>query len=486
MKLENLKYEFPEMPEEIRVMIEKEVEKQIKTEQMPMKGRKRGSRADRHGRRGRKAMGRTAAASLIAAILCGTTVFAGVGIYRIQQKKIGEHGVSVDVSGGENMDANAAAESYTIPDVRMEAGYLPEGMVEVEQGKYCFEDALYQGGVSMTFYRMDTGDDKFEIQHGDVLSSETFMADGNEGVYLEYPNLYEEEISFNQRIYVAFTDVHYVMEMYAASDVSKEEAIKIAEHVKLIPTEDTESGNIVNAWDWSSYQEGSDKFAEGEVCETVTSIDKKEMKVHRIGDSFPVNGQGLVAKVADVKVLDDISALDSSLVDEDLRQEADGNGKLRPATIQYVKDGNMDSLSQEVDSREAPQKLVYITVEYTNTGSEEMTDVLFFGTMERITEADGTMQMAAEEKPGDNDAWERAVNHGLSGFSEMFYYDVHGGERGNNYIGSIMPGETVTVHMLWVVLEEELGKLYLNLDTCGGGSEFSESALKIGYVDIRQ
>ncbi len=480
MKFEDLKYDFPKMPEAIKNMIEKEVERQIKTEQMPLKGR-----TAKENRKGRKAVGRTAVASLIAVILCGTTVFAGVGLYRIQQKKIGEHGVSVGVAGGGHTAENVPEESYTIPDVKLETGYLPEGMVEVEQGKYCFEDALYQGGVSMSFYRMDTGDDKFEVQHGDVLSSETFTANGNEGVYLEYPNLYEEEITFNQRIYVAFTDVHYVMEMYAASDVSKEEAIKIAEHVKLIPANDAESEKTVNAWDWSSYQAGSDQFEEGGVCETATSIDIKEMNVHEIGDSFPVNDQGLVAKVSDVKVLDDIGLLDASLVDEDLRNESDGNGKLRPATIQYVKGGNMDSLSQEVDSREAPQKMVYVTVEYTNTGSEEMTDVLFVGTMERIVEADGKMQMITEEKSGDNDTWESAVNHGLSRFREMFYYDVHGGERGNNYIGSIMPGETATVHMLWVVLEEELGKLYLNLDTYGGG-EFSESSLKIGYVDIRQ
>ena len=31
MKLENLKRDFPEMPEEIRIMIEQEVQKQLKT-----------------------------------------------------------------------------------------------------------------------------------------------------------------------------------------------------------------------------------------------------------------------------------------------------------------------------------------------------------------------------------------------------------------------------------------------------------------------
>ena len=216
MKFEDLKYDFPKMPEEIRVMIEKEVKKQVKTQQPQYKGQKK--------------LSRTLVAALVAVLLCGTTVFAGVGIYRMQQKKIGEHGVSVDITGGEATDDSVKDVPVNIPEVKMETGYLPTGMVKVEEGKYCFENALHQGGVSMTFYRMDTGDDQFQIEHGDVLSSEEFLADGNQGVYLEYPNLYEDEITFNQRIYVAFTDVHYVMEMYVASDVSKEEAIKIAEH----------------------------------------------------------------------------------------------------------------------------------------------------------------------------------------------------------------------------------------------------------------
>ena len=126
--------------------------------------------------------------------------------------------------------------------------------------------------------------------------------------------------------------------------------------------------------------------------------------------------------------------------------------------------------------------------EYTNTSDKEMKDVLFVGGLPRISESGGQMQIGSveEEKPGTGDEWERFINHGLSSFWEMTYYDVHGGERGNNYIESIKPNETVTVHMAWVVLEEELGTLYLNLDTSGGCYEFSDSSLEIGYVDIRQ
>ena len=79
-----------------------------------------------------------------------------------------------------------------------------------------------------------------------------------------------------------------------------------------------------------------------------------------------------------------------------------------------------------------------------------------------------------------------AVNHGLSARKDMLYYDVHGSKGEKNYIASISPGETVTVYMAWIVTEEELGSLYINLDTYGGAYEFTENSLKIGYVDIRR
>ena len=473
MGFENLKQDFPKMPKEIQTMIRKEVEKQLITEQTKTKNR--------------KTVRRMLAASLAAVMLCGVTVFAGVNLYRMQLQKTGEHGVSVEIEQSEEAAAQTGSESAVIPNVRMEAGWLPEGMVRTEQGKYSYESALYQGGVSMTFYRMDTGDDKFEVQHGDVLSSEEFTAGKYQGVYLEYPDLFEDDITFNQRIYVAYTDMHYVMEMYAASDVSKEDALKIAENVKLIPVDDTDHEDFVVAQDWSLYQDSADTRPEGEGCETVTSVAAAEMSnTHKPGDIFPIGDQGLTAKVADVKISNDLSLLDAAWTDAELKEETDESGSLRPATIQYLKTGGTDDLSREISSREIPQKLVYVTVEYQNTGSEDMTDVLFFGGLARIREAGGQMQIIQEETPADNEAWDLAVNHGLSAFHEMIYYDVHGGERGNNYIECIPSGETVTVHMAWIVTEEELSTLYLNLDPSGGSYEFSESALKTGYVDIRQ
>lgn len=474
MRLEDLKYDFPKMPEEMRTMIEKEVAKQVKTERPQF-------------RNGKRAVGKTVAASVAAVMLLGSTAVAGVGLYRMQQEKVGNYGVNVSVTGNETTAGVKSEQPLVIPDVKMEVGYLPDGMVKTEQGKYSFENALYQGGVSIAFFRMDQGDDQFEMQHGDVLSSEDFSVNGRKGVYLEYPHLSEEEITFNQRIYVAFTDTHYVMEMFVGSDVSKEEALKIAKNISLVPTEDKSDEEFVVAQNWSDYLKGQEESQQQEEIPAQVAVAKEEMKnTHAIGESFSIS-EGLTAKVSKVQVADDLSLLDPALIDEDFKNETDENGKLRPATIQYVKNGNTESLSEVIKSREVPQKLVYATVEYTNTGDKELSEVLFMGGLARIFEDGTEMKMMSDyEEPEDGAEWETAVNKGLSSFMEMSYYDVHGGERGNNYIASIKPGETATVHMAWVVTEEELGKLYLSLDTYGGVYEFSDSSLEIGYVDVRQ
>lgn len=133
-----------------------------------------------------------------------------------------------------------------------------------------------------------------------------------------------------------------------------------------------------------------------------------------------------------------------------------------------------------------PQKLVYATVEYTNTGSSEINSYLFWGSLVKIAENGNQMEMYRGNQSETSTTWDYAVVEGAAGFTEMWYYDVHGGERKNNYMNHLKAGETAVVHMAWIVPEEELKYLYLNLDSFGGTYEFDESALKTGYVDIRR
>ncbi len=465
MKIEDLRQNFPEMPADLRQMVENEVHRQIRTVSQ--------------GRRRKHMAKKTIIAALAAAMLLGTTVFAGI-LYKMRTEPVGKYAVNTSIStdGSETIKDDTAAgeqpqEVLDIPDVRMVVSYLPEGMVDTGSGKYSYADNLYKGGVSITFYRMDTGDTQFEMLTTDVRESENIRVGGHEGVYFLLHGGEGEEVSFNQRVYVAYTDVHYVMEMYAASDVTKEEVLKIAEGVRLEPVLDENAQDAVHAYNWSEH---------------LSSRGEAALR----GETVDWRGLGNVEiKVTDVQVSDNISLLDQSMLDSDgkaqLQKETDASGKLLPVRIDYIRYGDgINSLNEVVESREVPQKLVYVTVEYTNTGSGALDEVLFFGNLMKIEERDGQMALYRERAPEGSAAWDEAVPAGAAHFAEMWYYDVHGGERHNNYITNLEAGGTATVHMAWLVPEEELGYLYLDLCTHGSAYEFVEDSLAVGYVDIRQ
>lgn len=531
MRLEDMKHEFPKMPENMRAMIEREVEKQMKTstEQSSRENNRKGSSTGSENsksstgggnsksstgggnsksstgsknrgsarRRSKRMARRTLVAALVAAMALGTTVFAGV-VYQMHAKSAGKYAVEVKTEGNGGESAGTEDIERTnveIPKVKMELSYVPEGMVETETGKYSYEDNLYSGGISIAFYAMDTGDAQFEMLEKGVIASEEMNVNGYSGVYLEYQNLSEDEISFNQRIYVAYTDVHYVMEMFVGSDMTKEEALKVAEGVKLTPvTDETEAQNIVCDYSWSGYLAG---LEEAEATEefSETAVDKSELSnTHAVGESFTFNtfasdvDRSLSVKVADVQICDDINLLDTSKLEQDeiaeLSKVTDQNGKLLTTELSYVKWGDgVDSLSEIVKTKEVGQKLIYATVEYTNPNDFELNDVLFNAGLVKMREDGNVMRMYFGET---GDGWDEVQYSGPAMYREMWYYDVHGGERGNNYITKIGAGETVTVHMAWVVPEEELSYCYLNLDPYGGCYEFSNTSLTLGYVDINQ
>lgn len=443
-------------------------------------------------------------AAVAATMLLGTTVLAGA-LYKMHSESVGEYAVRTKIEEANQGGSNSAeGQTQAVPEIRditMEVSYLPEGMVETEEGKYSYADALNKGGVSIVFYKMDTGDAQFDMLTTDVKSAEEIRIGGYDGIYCELIGGEGEGISFNQRIYVAYTDVHYVMEMYVASDVAKEEALKIAEGVHLQPVSGENAQNIVHAYNWSEFVQ--EEKEEGIGWSAALSIPKSAMaNTHAVGESFAAAhvaspeddwlGLGNVEiRVTDVQVSDNVSLLDQSLMDSDeragLQKEIDASGKLLPVTINYIKYGDgVNTINEVADSRTVPQKLVYATIEYTNTGSGELDEVLFYGTLMKIAERDGQMEIYKGKASDKNVVWDEAVPQGAAHYEEMWYYDVRGGERHNNYITHLAAGSTATVHMAWLVPEEDLGYLYLNLCTSGGSGEFSEEALDVGYVDIRQ
>lgn len=69
-------------------------------------------------------------------------------------------------------------------------------------------------------------------------------------------------------------------------------------------------------------------------------------------------------------------------------------------------------------------------------------------------------------------------------YRSTYPYPLYG--NGGNYISSLKPGESIQVNMAWIVNENDLNNMYLNLNGDGAAYEFSDSMLKTGLVDIYQ
>lgn len=473
MKLEDMKYEMKGMPDDMRKMVENEVDKQIK------------------GTKKKFSSKRIAIAVLAAVLAAGTTAVAGTQLRKMYISSKGNYGVVTEMKKTHraNSSEGAAKVEYDIPDVQLKFKYLPKGMIE-NQKKYSFKDTPNKGGISPVIYKMDMGDDAFEILDTDVIQSENITVGDREGVYLEVAVPDDKNIWFDKRVYIYYPDVHHILELYIGEDVTKEEALKIAKGAELKATDNPEKAEFTWAWsDYSATRKGDSqavvyKDAYGE------EVPKDIVNVYKPGETFCVTLSSEEAsdvpidtKIADVKVCDDISLLDPQYVDEELYEETDENGKFLQNKINYIKMGDgIDSIDKTVNSSMSDQKLIYVTVEYTNNTGKDLTNVLFMGEILKAVEDNSSYKMYRQVS--SDGSWDEAVDTSKVISSEMVYYDIHNGERKNNYIGSLKAGETKTVHMGFVVNAEELPCLFLCFDIQSGGLDF-RGAVRSGLVDIR-
>lgn len=514
MRLEDIKQEFPKMPEDMRAMVEREVERQLKQTAVAKHSDRNVGRKQMIKRQ-QWSVGKAAAVALVATMVLGTTVFAGVKLYQMHSEQEGNYGLITRIENMENTEENVqTAENMDIPMVKMEATYLPEGMAAMEEeGIYCYTDTPYQGGFSVFFYRMNQGDDAFKILDKGVTSSEEISLGGHDGIYFAKQSIEGNTI---QHIYLSYPEVHYVLDLYIGEDVPKEEALKFAEGIRLTPTEDEAEMAKVRVEDWSLALEREEENAaleEGageEETELWTSISREELDAHThaVGESFSLyreNGiggmpehdfvgllyPGLEAKVTDVKVTDNLlSVLPAESIRGEMRTYMAEDGTILPLDMNYVKYGDgIDTINTVVKTEQVTPKFVYITVEYTNNGQEVIDDILVNSALMTLQENGGTVEICDwEPKEGMGTEWDaycQASSH-LMGLGVTPFFELTAEKTEKNHIIDMKPGETATLQAGFYVKEEMLPYLYLNIDPYSVWSEFSDTGLDVGYIDIRQ
>lgn len=478
MRLEDMKKDIPETPEFIHKMIEKEVEKQLQDTKV----------VNMQARRVKKwTGGKVAAAAAVCILATSTIAYAGVKMYHMYLEKQGAFGV------GTRIKADDRTGKINLPkkihDIDVKAGYIPQGMKWIDKTHLGYPKHNRTGGFSFAAALLDDDDLDKVIRDKNVVDSEEKTFGKYEGVYLKYNDLAKDG-SFNQRIYLLCPELYRVIVVYIGDDIAKEDAVKVVENLSITENDTMIKTAGIDTWsEWVSPEEISG--------EALTFAADNKLPVHQIGEKFQMsaNAKDSAGKdiedskisvcVDNVRVEDDLSLLGKKNVPEEWINAVGSNGKLVNNTLSYIKSGDgVDSLDKIVKTESVKQKLVYVTATYTNTGDKEINHMLYLGTLMLMKHENGMYRICnPAEQVGDN--YDYVTGDSVAQTAEMTYKSVsedYG--NGGNYIPSLKPNESIKVNMAWIVNENDLDNMYLNLSDAGGAYEFSETTLKAGVVNI--
>lgn len=478
-----IKSECLQMPDYIRDMIEETVEQQLKKKQ-------------HHS----KKMWRVAAAILAFACVGGGTTLAATQLYKMHLEQQGKYGSTLIYGEATNTDAtDTDAEVDQNALYTLDVSYVPEGMkvdglddIYADGNNYVKkvslfpEDSPFIGGVSFWFLKMPA-DQQVSFDETHVISTKELDIDGRQAIVIERQVLESARREVQYELYVTYEN-NYLLDMVVYDDTELDTAIDIVKGLKLTATDDPEAKRRIVAEEYSEpvvYVEDETEN-QGDKLNRFTEISKESMEnLHQIGDSFNVPQSSLTAKVSKVELLDSPDAINAAYALDPVK--TDEEGKLVNNVIAYEKCGNgIDQLDEVVETKEVKEKILYIEVAYTNTSDQQTGDTMFQCSLLWAKEnGDGyeTVDVYAKDDV-DYDSY-YGQNYQISDVPLYFYNGKSVEEK--NHLIRVQPGETRTVTLAFLVTEDELPYLYLDLFSGNSDyTQFRQSALQYGYVDIRQ
>ncbi len=481
MRLEELKHDLPETPAFIHNMVQEAVARQTEaTNIVPMK------RISRH----RWSIGRIAAAAIACAVVTSSVAYASVKLYHMYLEKQGAYSVQTGIM------VDTEEPEITIPkqihDIAITSEYIPDGMEWTDEGnKLNFIDTPYQGGISLSSVLYDKTDLSALMLDKNVVQSEERNFGDYDGVYLQYHGLKQSQ-PFDQRIYLLCPEQYRIITIYFGG-VSKEDAFKFAEGIVITEKDALLDTNGLLRW---RDQVNPEVETEG------LSVTNANIPIHKIGDTFElknyvfaedvdgnfIDADSITVCVDSVQIADNLLLLDGENIPDEWKNAVDENGNLVQNHLSFIKAGDgVESLDQVVDEKTVNQKLVYITVTYTNTSGIDLKHILYLGTLMTLEKQnDGTYTVYMDgETPGNG--FDYYTGDSVAQTAEMSFSsvtDAYG--NGGNYIPSLSAGESIQIKMAWIVNEQDLENMYLNLNGSGSVYEFDDAIIETGLVNINE
>lgn len=144
----------------------------------------------------------------------------------------------------------------------------------------------------------------------------------------------------------------------------------------------------------------------------------------------------------------------------------------------------MDTLDEVVRTESFPAKLVYATLTFTNHSDQDLENIHYYIRMSLLNQTDDGYQEKDYMNQSGEDYDYVQWDGGLSIDGGMQYYDSQS-DIGKNYLSSLTAGESTQVNVAWIVNEEDLGRMYLEMS--GYGASLNGPAAEWAQlVDVRQ
>lgn len=494
MKLENLRDVFPDIPENISKMIENEVAVQMKNQDHNT-GTDGGNIHARPVMRSRRSLKRIAVIAAAAVLVLSTGVFAGAKIYKWHISKDDTYSIKATLIS-EDTNSRSLDVPDKVPELEISFTELPENFAQDRSDplKYHSLRSNGQGGFSISTIVMDETISAKDLPVSDayVTHHEIYDADGRDVLYLEKQTGSDDSIHFDKKFYIPYPEYSLIAAVYAGEDVSEADAKKAVGSMTVNPSGKERKVKASMLWSNMTDSDSNESLR-------LTATFEEMKNLHSIGDTFTlpshayssggkwIRTSDVTAKVTDVSIMDSERTLSNTLVSDELRSASTQDGGLKENVISYVQSGNgKDSLDKVIKKEKQDQLIAYATIRLTNTGSDELSDILLAASVSCIVKNGGKYMIYDRALMDDDERTDVTTCSGPGGPGEMDYYDTGSRSADKNYISSLSPGQSIDVHVAKVVNADETGRLYLSLCDESDAFNFTSAALKAGYVDIRQ
>ena len=408
-----------------------------------------------------------------------TTVYAAARLYNIYVVREG-YRTQYSIDQLQSVDKSAK-----VP-LSLKLSYLPEGMIDIEDGvKYSYQATRYQGGLTFCIYKLKDQDESVLTSYYSE-SYETIEVNGRPGVIIwRVDNFVETGISFDKEIVILFEELGYILQAYIGEDLSKEEALLVANGLELIITdEDTATFPVSSQKDLPTKDEINEKDEyrlkemESPDSSYYTNIDKSSIiEVNEPCVISPLGKKERFSLVIEgISIHDTINGIDQSKFfdyEGNIKPYINEDGTIKGYERKWMKYGNGITSKHEVLSTEyVNSKYVEITVRITNLQDVKIRDVFMLPELLLLEEAGDGLQICLDNYVG---------NHFFRGIDAFEYFDqpqfIEKSERNHYFFRDLEAREELEYNLGMFVDEDHLDNMFLRMTN----EEWKEI-----YIDIRQ